>query len=88
MGVDGRVGVDGREIDRVVGEFKFAGIWGLELGVEGLELSDGRGLSMEELVGVGRALEGVEERDGVWREDGVEGLAVDGERVMGDDGLV
>lgn len=54
----------------------------------GLELSDGRGLSMEELVGVGRALEGVEERDGVWREDGVEGLAVDRERVMGDDGLV
>ena len=43
---------------------------------------------MEGLDGDGRALEGVEERDGVWREDGVEGRAVDGERVMGDDGLV
>lgn len=51
---------------------------------------------MGELVGAGRALEGVEERNGAWREDeveglavdGVEGLAVDGERVMGEDGLV
>ncbi len=82
------MGVDGREIDRVTGEFKFAGICGLELGVDGLELCNGRDLSMEELVGAGRALEGVEDRDGTWREDGVEGLAVDGERVMGEDGLV
>lgn len=33
-----RVGVDGREFDREAGELKFAGICGLELGVEGLEL--------------------------------------------------
>lgn len=33
-----RVGVDGREFDRAAGELKFAGICGLELGVEGLEL--------------------------------------------------
>lgn len=83
-----RVGVDGRETWRVAGGFKFAGICGLELGVEGLELCNGRDLSMEELVGDGRALEGVKDRDGVWREDGVEGLVVDGERVIGEDGRV
>lgn len=81
------MGVDGREIERVE-ELKFAGICGLELGVEGLELCVGRVLSMEELVGAGRALEGVEDRDGVVREEGVEGLAVDGARLMGEDGLV
>ena len=49
---------------------------------------------MEEVVGAGRALEGVEDREGVegrdsvGRLDGVEGLAVDGERVMGEDGLI
>lgn len=32
-----RVGVDGREFDRVEGKLKFAGICGLEVGVEGLE---------------------------------------------------
>lgn len=70
-----RVGVEGREADRVVGVFKFAGIWGLELGVEGLEFWDGLVLSMEELVGAGRALEGVEDRDVTERADGVEGRA-------------
>lgn len=82
------MGVDGREFERATGELKFAGICGLELGVDGLELCPGRVLSMEELVGDGRALEGVEGRDSVGRDDGVEDLAVDGERVMGDDGLV
>lgn len=53
--------------------------------MDGLELCNGRDLS---LVGAGRALEGVGDRNGAWREDGVEGLAVDGERVMGEDGLV
>lgn len=43
---------------------------------------------MEELVGLGRALEGVEGLDSVARPEGVEGLAVDEERVMGEDGLV
>ena len=33
-----RVGVDGREFDRTGGALKFAGMCGLELGVEGLEL--------------------------------------------------
>ena len=56
--------------------------------MEGLELCPGRVLSMAELVGAGRALEGVEGRDSVGRDDGVEGLAVDGERVIGEDGLV
>lgn len=83
-----RVGVDGREGVRAAGELKFAGICGLELGVEGLELATDRGLSMEELVGTERVLEGVEGRDRDGREVGVEGLAVDGERVMGDDGLL
>lgn len=32
------MGVDGREFDRAAGELKFAGTWGLELGVDGLEL--------------------------------------------------
>lgn len=83
-----RVGVDGREFDRAAGELKFAWSCGLELGVVGLEFGDGRGLSMEELVRPGRALEGVEDLDDVGRADGVEGLAVDEERVMGEDGLV
>lgn len=82
------MGVDGREGVRAAGELKFAGICGLELGVEGLELATDRGLSMEELAGTERALEGVEGRDSDGREVGVEGLAVDGERVMGDDGLL
>lgn len=41
-----RVGVDGREFDRTAVEFKFAGICGLELGVDGRELCDGRLLSI------------------------------------------
>lgn len=36
----------------------------------------------------GRGLEGVEDRDAVGREEGVEGLAEDEERVMGEDGLM
>lgn len=91
-----RVGVDGREFDRIAVEFKFAGICALELGVQGLELWDGRVLSIKELVGAGRTLDGVEEREAVGRADGVEGLAADGveglaadvERVIGEDGLV
>lgn len=83
-----RVGVDGREFDRAAVEFKLAEICGLELGVDGLEFWDGRVLSMEELVGAGRTLEGVEDRDAVGRADGVDGLAVDGERLMGEDGLM
>lgn len=83
-----RVGVDGREFERVAVEFKFAGICALELGVEGLEFWDWRVLSIEELVGAGRTLDGVEGREVVGRADGVEGLAVDGERVSGEDGLM
>ena len=56
--------------------------------MEGLELCPGRVLSMVEQVGAGRALEGVEGRDSVGRDDGVEGLAVDGEPVIGEAGLV
>lgn len=83
-----RVGVDGLEADRMTGEVRFAGICGLEFGVEGLEFWDGLDLSMEEVVGAGRALEGVEDRDGVEREDAVEGRAVDEERVVGVEGLM
>lgn len=43
---------------------------------------------MEELVGVGRVLEGVVDRDCVCRADGVEGLDTEEERVMGEDGLM
>lgn len=80
------MGVDGREFERAAGELKFAGICGRELGVDGLELCPGVDglelcpglvLSMEELVGDGRDLEGVEGRDSVGRDDGVEGLVVD-----------
>lgn len=56
--------------------------------MDGLELCSGLGFSMEELVGDGRALEGVEDLDGVEREDGVEGLAVDEVRVLGEEGLM
>lgn len=87
-----RVGVEGRDSDRVDeadGECKFAGMWGLELGVDGLEpCDDGLFLSAVELVETGRGLEGVEDRDAVGREEGVEGLAEDEERVMGEDGLM
>ena len=41
-----RVGVDGREFERTAVEFKFAGICGLEVGVDGLELCKGRLLSI------------------------------------------
>lgn len=82
------MGVDGRELDRTVEEFKLAGICGLELGVDGLEFWDGRVLSMEELVRDGRVLEGVEDLDAVGRADGVDGLAEDIERALGEAGLV
>lgn len=83
------MGVDGRELDRMVVEFKLAGICGLELGVDGLEFgTDGRLLSMEALVRDGRVLEGVEDLDAVGRADGVEGLAEDTERALGEAGLV
>lgn len=83
-----REGVDGLETDRMGGELRFAGICGLELGVEGLELWDGLVLSRVVLVGDGRVLEGVEDRDGVERVDGVDGLAVEEERLVGVDGLM
>lgn len=58
--------------------------------MDGLELcDDGLCLSAEEVVvETERALEGVEDRDGVEREEGVEGLAEDVERVTGEDGLM
>lgn len=57
--------------------------------MDGLELCDG-GLcfSAVELVETERGLDGVEERDAVEREEGVEGLAEDVERVPGEDGLM
>lgn len=82
-----RVGVDGRELERAIVELEFVEICGLELGVDGLELWDGRGRSIEELVRVWRGFEGVEGRDTDGRPDGVEGLAVEGERLIGEDGL-
>lgn len=83
-----RVGVDGREFDRVTGKLELAEFCDLELGVEGLEFCDCRGLSPGETVGIERALEGVEDLEGVVRLDGVEGLEVDDDRVMGEDGLM
>lgn len=83
-----RVGVDGREFDRVVGKLKLPGICGLELGVEGLGLWDERVRSLEEIVGAERDLAGVEDREEVVRVEGVEGLEVDEERVLGEDGLI
>lgn len=65
---------------------------GIELGVDGLEPCDVLVLLVsddgDELVELGsergKSVLGVV----VWREVGVEGLAADGERVMGEDGLV
>lgn len=68
-------------------ELEFAEVCGLELGVDGLELKDGRVLSIEELVRVGRGFEGVEGRDRDGRPDGVEGLAIVGERLTGEEGF-
>ena len=92
-----REGVEGREGEREVadGRCKLAGRVGLEieLGVDGLEACDVLVLlvSVNELVELGSergrsALGGVGVV--VWREVGVEGLAADGDRVMGEDGLV
>lgn len=55
--------------------------------MEGLELGDGLLLSRDELRGTERTLEGVEDREAVGREEGVEGRAADAERVRGDEGL-
>ena len=82
--------MEGREsvlTDGTDGECKLAGICGLE-GVEGLKLCEGLLLSEIELVLVVRTLDGVEDRDAVGRDEGVEGLDADEERVMGEDGLV
>lgn len=82
-----RVGVDGREGGLIVGEFMFPGVCGREPGVEGRVLWEGLVvLSLEEAAGDGRVLEGVEPRDGVVREDGVDGLAVVDERLVGVEG--
>lgn len=83
-----RVGVEGREFGRAADGLKFAGICDLEVGVDGLEFWDGRLLSTELIAETGRALEGVEGRDNVGRDDGVEGLAVDVERILGEEGLM
>lgn len=84
-----RVGVDGREGGRMVGEFKFPGVCGREPGVEGLVFWEGLVvLSLEVVAGDGRVLEGVEPRDGVVRVDGVDGLEVVEERLVGVDGLM
>lgn len=58
--------------------------------MDGLELcGDGLCFSAVELEETERGLEGVEDRDAVERdEEGVEGLAADEERVMGEDGLM
>lgn len=45
-------------------------------------------LSTDELVGDGRALEGVDDRDITGRDDGVEGLAAEDERELGVEGLM
>lgn len=78
-----RVGVEGLEVDRTAGVFKFPDIWGREVGVEGLELWVGL-----EVLGAWRALEGVEGLDTVAREVGVDGLAEEDERLVGVDGLI
>lgn len=80
-----RFGVDGLEFDRGTGELGF-GI--LEVGVDGLEFDDGLGLSIEEPGGVERTPDGVVDLERLGREDDVDGLPTDGERVMGDEGLM
>lgn len=49
---------------------------------------DGLDLSADELGGDGRTLEGVEDRDGVERLVGVEGLELDEDRAVGVEGLI
>ena len=51
-------------------------------------LWDERVRSLEEIVGAERDLAGVEDREEVVRVEGVEGLEVDDERVLGEDGLI
>lgn len=82
-----RVGVDGLDVERVAGEFKFAEICGLEVGVDGLEFWGGLGLSAEDVLRAGRGLEGVVDLE-AGRAEGVEGLALDEERLVGVDGLI
>lgn len=57
--------------------------------MDGLEFcGDGLCLSVEEVVETERTLEGVEDLDAVGRDEGVDGLVDEVERVMGDDGLM
>ena len=87
-------GVEGHEGDLEVadGEWKFAAMDDDDLEVDGLEPCDVRVLLVsfdgDEFVELGsergKSVLGV----AVWREVGVEGPAADGERVMGEDGLV
>lgn len=84
-----RVGVEGREFGLeaiIFGEL--AESCGLEVGVDGLELRDGLALSMDELDDPGRILDGVEDRDAEEVRVGVEGLAEDEERELGNEGLM
>ena len=85
-----RVGVEGREFGLEATMFgELAVICGLEVGVDGLELlRDGLGLSIDELDDPGRILDGVEARDAEEVRVGVEGLAEDEERELGDEGLM
>lgn len=79
-----RVGVDDLELGTEEFEIELVWIWGREVGVEGLELCAGLGLSPEEAgagrvrVGVdGRVRVGVDERDGTGREVGTDVLVED-----------
>lgn len=83
-----RVGVDGLDEDRTAGELKFVGTCGLEVGVEGRELTDGLSLSEEDVLGEARGLEGVEGLEAVERAVGVDGLVIDELRLVGVDGLI
>lgn len=57
-----RIGVDGRELDRTAGDVTFVeGSWGRAVGVEGLELCEGRDLSPAE-ERLGRVFAGLAER--------------------------
>lgn len=89
--VDGlrRLGVEGREFGlEAIVFWEFAESCGLEVGVDGLELRDGLALSMDELDEPGRILDGVEARDTEEVRVGVEGLAEDDERELGEEGLM
>lgn len=80
-----RVGVDGLDVVRGEGEFKFADICDLEVGVDGLEFWDGLCLSKEDVPRVGRGLDGVVDLDTVGWLERVEDLVIDEERLVGVD---